>query len=185
MYVLTLASVGLHFFHSHEGKAVQPPAGSLLRRNEAALKLPGPSPRSFHHVSSIMIIMITTKIKPGMNAISPFKRVESTLPTSWLVAHGLNRERSHDENADFSLLAAFAFSAKGKAAHSPCPTTIGCVRGFLFRLHIGITGPMSIKSDRRIFSVCPECASTLLSGPGRLIITLFDGLFSRPFLKLA
>ena len=102
MHVLTLASVGLHFFHSHEGKAVQPPAGSLLRRNEAALKLPGPSPRSFHHVSSIMIIMITTKIKPGMNAISPFKRVESTLPTSWLVAHGLNRERSHDEKGNVS-----------------------------------------------------------------------------------
>ena len=78
-----------------------------------------------------------------------------------------------------------AFSAKGKAAHSPCPTTIGCVRGFLFRFHIGITGPMSIKSDRRILSVCPECASTLLSGPGRLITTLCDGLFSRPFLKLA
>ena len=46
--------------------------------------------------------MITTKIKPGMNAISPFKCVENTLPTSWLVAHGLNRERSHDEKGNVS-----------------------------------------------------------------------------------
>ena len=129
---------------------------------------------------------MTAKIKPGMNAISPFKRVENTLPTLWLVAHGLNRVRSHDESADFSLLAAFAFPRKGKAAHSPCPTTIGCVRGVLFRFHFGNTCNISMKTDRRFFSVCPECASTLLSGPGRLIIaTLYSGLFSRAFLKLA
>ena len=109
--------------------------------------------------------MIVTKLERGMNVISSFKRAENTLSTSWLVAHELNRERSHDENADFSLLAAFASPAKGKAAHSPSATTIGCVRGVLFRFHIGITGPMSIKSDRRIFpfvqSVLPHSSPAL------------------------